>query len=59
MIKWIEKTLQEKQHTFYKIIMTIKQHFDRILNFFDNRSTNPLPSRLMPKLSSLGLTLEE
>ena len=38
MVGWIEKTLTENHYPFYKIIMTIKQHFDQILNFFDHRS---------------------
>ena len=50
LINWIEKTLKDKQHTFYKIIMTIKQHFDKILNFFENRSTNAFAESFNAKI---------
>ena len=40
LVGWIEKTLIEEHYPFYYLIMTIKQHFDTILNFFDRRSTN-------------------
>jgi len=40
LVEWIEKTLLEQHYPFYSLIMTIKQHFDQILNFFDRRSTN-------------------
>lgn len=50
LINWIEKTLKENHHPFYKIIMTIKEHFDRILNFFDNRSTNAFAESFNAKI---------
>lgn len=40
LVAWIEKTLIEEHYPFYTLIMTIKHHFDSILNFFDRRSTN-------------------
>lgn len=50
LISWIEKTLTQLHHPFYKIIMTIKQHFDQILNFFDNRSTNTFAESFNAKI---------
>jgi transposase len=40
LVAWIETTITEEHYPFYRIILTLKQHFDTILNFFDRRSTN-------------------
>lgn len=50
LVAWIEKTLIEEHYPYYTIIMTIKQHFDTILNFFDNRSTNAFAESFNAKI---------
>lgn len=38
--KWIDKTFEEEFKCFYTTARTIKNNFDNILNFFNNRNTN-------------------
>jgi transposase len=50
LVAWIEKTLLEEHYPFYNLIMTIKNHFDTILNFFDQRSTNAFAESFNAKI---------
>lgn len=50
LVQWIEDTLREKHYPFYKVIITLKMHFDNILNFFDNRSTNAFAESFNSKI---------
>jgi len=50
LINWIEKTIVQEHYPFYSLIMTIKQHFDTILNFFNRRSTNAFAESFNAKI---------
>ena len=58
LAKWDKKVRQAKFKSFNTIARTMPIHYQNILNYFDNRSTNASAESLMPKLKLLERSLE-
>ena len=53
---WFNKVEQLKYPQFNTVINTFKQHYERILNFFDNRLTNASAESFNAKLKEFRAT---
>lgn len=57
LIEWKEKVIQLKVDEFNAVVYSIDYHFDNILNFFDNRSTNGYAESFNSKIKSFRANL--
>lgn len=51
LAKWYNKVAECEFKSFNVIAATLYEHYDEVLNFFVNRSTNALQNHSMPRLS--------
>ena len=55
--EWKEKVIKLKVNEFNAVVYSIDYHFDNILNFFDNRSTNGYAESFNSKIKAFRANL--
>ena len=59
LARWHEKVAQAQFKSFNTISRSIQNHYQTIVNYFDNRSTNASAESFNAKIKDLDLNLEE
>jgi transposase len=57
LVKWYNKVEEASFKSFNTIAATIYEHYDEILNFFVNRSTNAFAESFNAKIKSFSTAL--